>query len=102
MKGPYLEKLPVKLASFENFLGDRKFFCGDSPTFPDFHMYEMLVQHKMLAPEQIKARKNLTAFMERFEALPKIKAHIDCDRYVFSWANLQLILIIIKMTSFET
>ena len=72
--------MPAVLDSFEKFLGDRQFFCGDSPTFPDFHMYEMLAQHSMLAPEHIKARKNLTAFMERFEALPKVKAYIESDR----------------------
>ena len=74
--------MPAKLDSFEKFLGSRQFFCGDSPTFPDFHMYELLVQHAMLAPEQIKARKNLSAFIERFEALPKIKAYMASDRWV--------------------
>jgi len=82
LKVDYLEKtLPAKLDSFEKFLGSRPFFCGDSPTFPDFHMYELLVQHAMLAPEQIKARQNLSAFIERFEALPKIKAYMTSDRY---------------------
>ena len=72
--------LPAKLDSFEKFLGDRQFFCGDSPTFPDFHMYELLDQHRMLAPEQIKAHTKLDAFINRFEALPKIKAYKESDR----------------------
>ena len=81
MKGPYLEKtLPSNLDKFEKFLGDRPFFCGDSPTFPDFHMYELLVQHAMLAPEQIDSHKKLSAFIQRFEALPKIKAFMESDR----------------------
>ena len=83
MKGPYLEKtLPSNLDKFEKFLGDRLFFCGDSPTFPDFHMYELLVQHAMLAPEQINSHKKLSAFIQRFEALPKIKAFIESSRLV--------------------
>jgi len=82
LKGPYLEKtLPSKLDSFEKFLGDRPFFCGDSPTFPDFHMYELLVQHAMLAPEQIDSHKKLSAFIQRFEALPKIKAFKESNRF---------------------
>jgi len=82
LKDDYLEKtLPAKLDSFEAFLGDRQFFAGDSPTFPDFHMYELLDQHRMLAPEQIKAHKKLDAFLHRFEALPNIKAYMESDRY---------------------
>ena len=72
--------MPAKLDSFEAFLGDRQFFAGDSPTFPDFHMYELLDQHRMLAPEQIKAHKKLDAFLHRFEALPNIKAYMESDR----------------------
>ena len=72
--------LPVKLDSYEKFLGDRQFFCGGAPTFPDFHMYELLVQHRMLAPDQINSHKNLVAFIDRFEALPKIKTYMQSDR----------------------
>ena len=43
-------------------------------------MYELLDQHRMLAPDQIKAHKNLDAFIERFEALPKIKAYKESER----------------------
>lgn len=82
VKGNYLEKtLPAKLDSYAKFLGDRQFFCGESPSFPDFHMYELLDQHRMLAPDQIKGHKKLNAFLERFEALPKIKSYMESDRY---------------------
>ena len=84
-KGSYLSQtLPAKLDSYEKFLGDRPYFCGDAPTFPDFHMYELLDQHRMLAPDQIKAHKKLSDFLDRFEALPKIKAYMESDRYYYS------------------
>ena len=73
--------LPAKLDSYEKFLGDRPYFCGDSPTFPDFHIYEILDQNRMLAPDQIKAHKKIDAFLSRFEALPKIKAYMQSSRY---------------------
>ena len=72
--------LPVKLDAFEKFLGERQYFCGATPTFPDFHMYELLVQHRMLAPDQINSHTKLAAFIDRFEALPKIKAYMESDR----------------------
>jgi len=82
LKGDYLAKtLPAKLDAFEKFLGERQYFCGATPTFPDFHMYELLVQHRMLAPDQINSHTKLAAFIDRFEALPKIKAYMESDRF---------------------
>ena len=62
-------------------MGDRQFFAGEFLTFPDFVMYELLDQHRMLAPDQIKAHKKLDTFVDRFEALPKIRAYMESDRY---------------------
>ena len=36
-------------------------------TFPDFHLYEMLDQHKHLVPNCLDDPSNLQAFVERFE-----------------------------------
>ena len=69
-----------KKHAFEKFLGERQYFCGATPTFPDFHMYELLVQHRMLAPDQINSHTKMAAFIDRFEALPKIKAYMESDR----------------------
>ena len=85
-KVDYLGKyLPAKLNSYEKFLGGRQYFCGDSPTFPDFHMYELLDQHRMLAPDQIKAHKKIDGFLSRFESLPKINAYKRSSRYVYQY-----------------
>merc|ERR1712020_557720 len=43
LKDDYVKKLQYPLQRFSEFLGDKKFFVGSSLTFPDFHMYEMLL-----------------------------------------------------------
>merc|ERR1711913_153270 len=53
MKEGFLKNLPGTLEKFSNYLGDRKFFAADYVTFPDFHMYEMLYSHRLLAPELV-------------------------------------------------
>jgi len=35
----------------------------------------------MLAPEQINSHKKLSAFIQRFEALPRIRAFIESNRF---------------------
>ncbi|MCL4122931.1 UNVERIFIED_CONTAM: hypothetical protein GTU68_054578 [Idotea baltica] len=49
LKAKYLDNLSDTLKQFSKFLGERKWFAGDSITFPDFIMYELLDQHKQLA-----------------------------------------------------
>jgi len=70
----YRKDLPGKLKPFEQYLGDKKFLVGDQPTFPDFHLYEMLDQHTIFEPTCLEAYPQLKAYKERFEALPAIKA----------------------------
>ena len=36
-------------------------------TFPDFHMYELLDQHRSVYPDCLDEEKKLQDFMERFE-----------------------------------
>lgn len=80
-KSGYLAALPAKLKAFEMFLGDRAFFAGAEPTFPDFHMYEMLYAHLKLDPECLRASPKLKAFFERFGQLPKVKAYHASDKF---------------------
>jgi len=70
----YRKDLPAKLKPFEEYLGDKKFLVGDKPTFPDFHLYEMLDQHVIFEPSCLEAYPKLQAYKQRFEALPAIKA----------------------------
>jgi glutathione S-transferase len=45
-------------------------------------MYELLDQHRILEPAIFKETTNLKAFLDRFEALPKIKAYMESDRFM--------------------
>ncbi|XP_063811262.1 glutathione S-transferase Mu 5-like [Pseudophryne corroboree] len=81
LRGPYLEKLPVALTRFSQFLGERHWFAGDKLTFADFLMYDVLDQHKMLEPTCLQKYKNLQDFLTRFEALPAIAAYMKSPRF---------------------
>jgi len=80
-KDSYLAELPAKLKSLEDFLGDNPWFAGQNLTFIDFHFYELFFQHSKLAPDAIADCKKISAFVKRFEELPKIKAFMESDRY---------------------
>ena len=51
MKDDLFESQCKKLEQFEKFLGDKNFFGGDAPKFPDFHLYEIITVHTLLFPE---------------------------------------------------
>merc|ERR1719180_620902 len=72
---------------FEAFLGGRQWFAGSSLAFPDFHMYELLDQHKMMAPNCLADYPNLTAFMGRFESLPQIAKYKKSPKFMSSPIN---------------
>jgi glutathione S-transferase len=75
--------MKLKLQEFENFLADNEWFgAGKSVTFVDFVMYELLDQHRILAPEVVANYPKLTAFLDRFEALPPIKEYMSSSRFM--------------------
>ena len=53
MKPEYIKNVEGKLEDFSRFLGDNKWFAGENITFPDFLMYELLDQHRILSPDLI-------------------------------------------------
>ena len=65
----------------QNFLGSRPWFAGDSLTFPDFIMYELLDQHRELDSALCQKYTKLMEFLDRFEKLPKIEAYMKSPRY---------------------
>lgn len=75
-KEAYLKNVVDMLDLFEKFLGDKPWFAGNEITFVDFVMYELLDQHKLLDAKLLSSEKKLTAFLDRFEALPQIKAYM--------------------------
>ncbi|KAK7878554.1 hypothetical protein WMY93_030390 [Mugilogobius chulae] len=86
-KAGYLENLPKTLESFSKFLGSRAWFAGEKITFVDFIMYELLDQHRMFHPSCLDNFENLKKFLDRFEALDKIKAYMKSDRFIKTPVN---------------
>uniref|UniRef100_A0A8C6TR91 glutathione transferase n=1 Tax=Neogobius melanostomus TaxID=47308 RepID=A0A8C6TR91_9GOBI len=83
----YKDKLPHTLKQFSDFMGDRKWFAGDKITFVDFLMYELLDQQRMFHSCCLDNFKNLSDFLDRFEALPQIKAYMNSDRFMKTPVN---------------
>lgn len=82
LKVAYMKELPAKLAAFDKYIGDKKFFAGEEITVVDFHMYELLDQHRLMEPDCLKECKKLAAFMDRFEAIPEIKKYMQSDKFL--------------------
>ncbi len=81
----FVEGLPAKLSQFAAFLGENKWVGGgDSPTFADFVAYETFRTHKVFDGKSMADCKVLTAYLARFEALPRIAEYIKSDRCISS------------------
>ncbi|XP_005093728.1 glutathione S-transferase Mu 5 [Aplysia californica] len=79
----YFTQVDEKFKQFEAFLGKKDWFAGGkNPTICDFHIYELLDQHRLMRPESLKGYSNLLAFLDRFEALPQIKAFLQSDKCI--------------------
>eukprot|EP00088_Acartia_fossae_P060098 TRINITY_DN7188_c0_g1_i1.p1 TRINITY_DN7188_c0_g1~~TRINITY_DN7188_c0_g1_i1.p1 ORF type:complete len:220 (+),score=47.98 TRINITY_DN7188_c0_g1_i1:50-709(+) len=81
-KPSYLEELPNKLRPLSNYLGTKTWLVGEKITYPDFHLYEMLDQHKQLKPDCLKEFANLDAYCTRFESLPAIEKYMKSSRFM--------------------
>ena len=75
---------------FEKFLGEKKFFGGDEPKFADFHLYEIFTIHTILFPEYKEKFPKIVAYLDRFEALPKIKTYMASPKFLKSPANAKI------------
>ena len=60
-----MANLPKALKAFSDFLGTKSWLVGDNITYPDFHLYEMLDQHKMFKADCLKEYANLEAYCDR-------------------------------------
>jgi len=81
-----LEGGPFK--KFEAILekGGTDYFCGKTPCTSDFHIWEMLDQHKLLADKHKAADifadiPKCKAFYDRFRALPSLEKYFASDDY---------------------
>ena len=68
--------------------GDRDWLGGGSdPTFVDFYAYEILDHHRQFEPKELDKCANLTGYLARFEALPKVAEYRKSDRFKASPIN---------------
>ena len=90
LKDGYLTDLDIKLGQYSAFLGKKSWFAGESLTFVDFVMYELIDQHKFLVPDCLKKYPNLEEFMTRFEELPKIAAYMKSSAFLKTPLNAKM------------
>ncbi|KAJ8301664.1 hypothetical protein KUTeg_020651 [Tegillarca granosa] len=72
----------TRLEPFENFIGENPWFAGQNVTVCDFHIYELLDQLRIMDPGCLDKFSKLKAFIDRFEALPKIKAYLSSSQCI--------------------
>jgi len=76
----------AKFEACMNLYGGDWFASADGPCTCDFHIWEMLDQHKLLAeklgkPPLLDAFPKCKAFYERFRALPTLQKYFASDSY---------------------
>jgi len=81
-KEKYLQGLPKTLKLFSDYLGTKSWLVGEKITYPDFHLYEMLDQHKQMKPDCLKDYSNLEAYCDRFEKLPAIEKYMKSEKFM--------------------
>ena len=93
-------------------LNDTPFLVGNSPTAPDFHMFEMLDQHEILAKflktksflatENEKGKllySNLRKFYGDFKLLPQLQDYFAGDAYQLPINNIVISLLLLPFVS---
>jgi len=79
---------PKPFSKFEAILekNGTDYFCGKSPCTSDFHIWEMLDQHKLLAEKHgcgdiFEGIPKCKAFYDRLRALPSLEKYFDSEAY---------------------
>ncbi|KAL4641618.1 glutathione S-transferase P [Arapaima gigas] len=82
-KEKYIKDLPGHLSYFEAVLAKNKsgFLVGDKISFADYSLFEVLLNHLVLAPSCLDNFPLLKSFVEKLTASPRIKAYMDSDAY---------------------
>ncbi|XP_076850216.1 glutathione S-transferase P 1-like [Brachyhypopomus gauderio] len=82
-KEAYIKDLPNHLCYFEAVLAKNEsgFLVGDSISFADYSLFEVLLNHQVLSPKCLDSFPSLKKFVETLSARPKIKAFLNSDAY---------------------
>ncbi|KAI1305906.1 Glutathione S-transferase Mu 5 [Halotydeus destructor] len=78
----YRERLPAKLKTLADFLGDRKWLSGDKLSYGDFLAHEYFNTHKLFEPGCLDSFPNLGHFVTQFEALPNVEKYMKSDKFI--------------------
>ncbi|CEM22076.1 unnamed protein product [Vitrella brassicaformis CCMP3155] len=70
------------LKCFSDHLADKEWLVGKQITFPDFHLYELLDQTRLMKKDALDEYGNLKAYCDRFEALPAISSYMKSSRFM--------------------
>uniref|UniRef100_A0A8C8K6V9 Glutathione S-transferase n=1 Tax=Oncorhynchus tshawytscha TaxID=74940 RepID=A0A8C8K6V9_ONCTS len=82
-KDQYIKDLPNHLDKFEAVMAKNKtgFLVGDKPSFADYSLFEVLLNHLVLCSSCLDTSPSLKSFVEKMSARPKIKAFLGSDAY---------------------
>jgi len=83
---PPFGKFESILGFKDNVSGGKWFVLADGPGVADFHIFEMLDQHKLLSertggPDIFAEFPKCKAFYDAFKALPTLKKYFESDTY---------------------
>jgi len=85
------EKLPTFYAKFEAWLAlhGKTFLVKDAPSTADFHLWEMLDQHEIIAQRKGQTSPlvnfpKLKAYYDAFRALPQLEKYFAGDAYALA------------------
>ncbi|XP_017488234.1 PREDICTED: glutathione S-transferase-like [Rhagoletis zephyria] len=73
-KAEYLKTLPDQLKAVSNFIGSNQYSTGNSVTYVDFWLYELLVKLKVFSPDIFNQFNVLVSFVDRLESNKNIAA----------------------------
>jgi len=76
----YVVNLAVKLNCMEKFLTG-PWVAGEKMTYVDFLVYELMDQIRKQVPDSFKETANINNYLDRFEALPKMRGWFDSEQY---------------------
>eukprot|EP01121_Diplochlamys_sp_Union-15-3_P012913 TRINITY_DN3937_c0_g1_i1.p1 TRINITY_DN3937_c0_g1~~TRINITY_DN3937_c0_g1_i1.p1 ORF type:complete len:227 (-),score=33.79 TRINITY_DN3937_c0_g1_i1:59-739(-) len=74
--------VPNYFSRLSTFLGDKKWFIGDNLTWPDFVLFELFDQTRLMVPHAFDSFPRLANFVKRFESIPEISEYLKSDRAV--------------------
>ena len=74
-------KFPVKAQSFNEYLQGKSWLVGDTLTYVDFALCEILDHMQLMSPGCFDKFENVKNYLDRFFKLEKVQAYRQSDRF---------------------